>query len=85
MIQITMREWFLGNPNRGEAPLSIGSANILFRPDYEAFKQEEIEKNTLKEIKLNHRRDLKHAYPNGVGKHLNIPSKQLAIPIRNSF
>lgn len=80
-----MREWFLGNPNRGEAPLSIGTAGILYRPEYKEFKKSDDEKTKLKEIKLNHRRDLKHAYPHGVGKNLNIPSKQLSTPIRNSF
>ena len=80
VIPISMRERFAGLPNPlggNFAPSTIGCPSYTHPVDYKEFKQSDIEKADKKLIKKEHKKDLLEAYPNGIGKHLNIPSKSL--------
>lgn len=81
VIHISFRERFLGVPNPiggSFAPSTIGAPEFTHSADYKIFQKTKDEKLEAKIIKDLHRKKLKEAYPNGVGKKLNIPSQSLA-------
>lgn len=82
MVQIiSFRDRFLGLPNPiggTYAPSTIGSPKFVNPVDYSIFKKTKEEKKEAKIIKNWHKEKLREAYPDGVGKHLNVPSQSLS-------
>lgn len=80
---ISHRERFIGFPNPIGglfAPLTIGAPAFLNIVDYETFKKTKDEKLEIKIVKGLHKKDLEKVYGIGkIGRHLNIPSKELII------
>lgn len=79
----SLRERFLGIPNPINggyyAPMTIGAPQYTQAIDYKLFKQTKDEKIQAKLKKLNHKRKLMEYYPNGIGRNLNIPEKQVKV------
>jgi len=80
-MTFTERFLGLGNPIGGRyAPSILGAPSYTHQTDYQVFKKTDEEKAELKAIKMNHKAELNSVYGIGkVGKHLNIPSKELVI------
>lgn len=81
MIPISFRDRFLGLPNPlggNYAPSTLGSPRFLNPVDYKVFEKSELEKKEAKIVKAMHKEKLKEAFPNGIGKNLNIPTQSLS-------
>lgn len=88
IIPISYRERFHGLPNPLGglfAASTIGSPEYVQNIDYKLFKHSKDEKLEKKIVKSMHKRDLMKAYPDGVGKNLNIPLKKLSKNVINQF
>lgn len=71
--------------NTTYAALSLGCARYIHPTDFTVFKKTDDEKLEAKLIKLNHRKALREAYPSGIKRHLNVPSKSLEGKVVNTF
>lgn len=81
VIPISFRERFYGLPNPIGgyfAPSTIGAPKYTHSVDYGVFEKTKEEKKEAKFIKHWHKEKLREAYPDGIGKHLNIPSQCLS-------
>lgn len=81
-MTISNKERFLGV--LGYAPTTIGAPAFIHAADIRIFKKEKEEKKLLKLVKASHKKELQKAYPDGIGKHLNIPGKELKNSIKLS-
>jgi hypothetical protein len=80
VIPISMRERFYGLPNPlggTFAPSTIGAPHYTYATDYKEFMCDKTQKAAKKAWKKEHKKELMEAYPDGVGKRLNIPSRSL--------
>ena len=81
---VTFKERFFGV--LGFAPSTIGAPKFLYPVDYPAFKKTKEEKQEANDVKTYHRKTLTDAYGKGkIGRHLNVPSKELIHSVINSF
>lgn len=81
IIPISFRERFFGLPNPlggNFAPSTVGAPELTHPVDYSIFKKTKDEKKETKIVKNWHKEKLREAYPDGVGKHLNVPSQSLS-------
>lgn len=77
---ISHRERFFGLPNPIGglyAPLIIGAPAFIHHIDRNVFKCTKEEKAEKKLVKSMHKKELLEVYNGNVGKHLNIPSREL--------
>lgn len=80
---MTQRERFIGL--YGAAPSTLPAPKFLNVADLKEFKKGKDEKAYIKNVKNAHKAELRKNYPNGVGRHLNIPQRELIVPVKQQF